>query len=330
MRRVEIPLMRSTAGRAAPFSYPEVTQSTRPCPRETDRASDRREPFVDLHVACSKPKGFVVQEHTGDAPSGIVGRFGKPRSGELCAGDVAHGNEPRLPGNRRGDFMRPVLTDIGDFGMQRFHALLFPGALGYGQFGGIVPCDVGATERLFEMRTCHLIGEAQVDTDLRRCWRANQLGHLAREIHIPASTSVLAEAAGFHLAQDGPRQPQAKALAAIGERTTLQADTRGFEGNPGQRALARAPLELQSAKLALARGIFLTDTLHRLGMQAQRFRYASREGAQGIGREQGLVPVPCQQTHFLAIVPHVVYGMRHLEEMLACCAIFYTVSTGKR
>ena len=96
---------------------PSVPQSTRTRPRETGRASDAGEHFTDWDADTSKPDGFVGQLVSAHAPARIIGRFGEAGFDQLDAGDVTHGDEPGTSGNGGRDFVRPVLADVLDLGV---------------------------------------------------------------------------------------------------------------------------------------------------------------------------------------------------------------------
>src|SRR5437667_276118 len=66
-------------------------------------------------------------------------------------------------------------------------------------------------------------------------------------------------------------------LPAVRHSVVLQPDIRGLEGNPAERVLTRAPLQLDLLKLASSRDIFGADLLNGISRQAQVFRRTSRQ-----------------------------------------------------
>jgi hypothetical protein len=322
MRCVDISMMLSTTRRAAPFSYAELPQSTRTGACAAVRASTTRPGFIDLHVLRSKPTGFVSQERTGDAPTGIVGRCGKGRFCQLCTGHLAHRSESSVSGNHRSGFMGPILAGIGYLGMQCFDALGLVRTLRVCQGLGKLSRHIGARQRLRKMRTGDLVRQSQINPYFRRGRWPVQVWHVTGQVHIPAASRILAEAASFDGADDWPRQPQPKPRATIDDRLSHQANPAGFEGNPGQGAFPAAPLQLAPAELALACDVFVRNRLHCLGMQAQVFRDTSRERVQVIGREKGFVSPPSKQADVLCVVPDEVHRLRHLEERLTSRRVF--------
>lgn len=255
MCTVDITVMPRTTDATRPRSYAQLPQSTRSCDSITDRASTTGPEFVDLHVLRSKPDGFVLQERAGDAPGRIVGRASKTGCGELRTGHVAHRNQPGSPRNGGCDLMRPVFARVGDLGMEGLGTLFLPGSLDLRKRFGIVPRDVGATERLRQMRTRDLVPQAQINAYLRRSGRTMQVRHLTLEADVPPAATILREAAGFHRADEGTGEPQAEAMAAIGDRIASQTNTGGFEGNPALRTLATAPFQFDLLELATPRHI---------------------------------------------------------------------------
>ena len=70
---------------------------------------------------------------------------------------------------------------------------------------------------------------------MARTWIAHRLGcvrHLTLKIDVPATASVLREAASLDSAFNGPREPEAEAVPARGDRVVLQADVRGLRRFP--------------------------------------------------------------------------------------------------
>ena len=132
---VDVPIMRHTTRATRPRSYPQRPQSTRTRPRETGRASDAGEHFTDWDADTSKPDGFVGQLVSEHAPASIIGRFGERSFHQLDAGDVTHGDEPGTSGNGGRGFVRPVLADVLDLGVDGRDSRLFAGALGKRQLG---------------------------------------------------------------------------------------------------------------------------------------------------------------------------------------------------
>ena len=74
--RVHITLMRDAAAGTSPRSYSQCSQSTRAGAGATGRASDTGKPFVAVNTGTSKPRGFVLQLASDEAPGGSNSNFG--------------------------------------------------------------------------------------------------------------------------------------------------------------------------------------------------------------------------------------------------------------
>jgi hypothetical protein len=129
MCSVDISIMLRPTRRTAPYSYPEGTQSTRACPCETGRASNRRAIFIDFAVVHAKPHGFVLQACAKLAPSGIVDGFRQTSLTQLGPGDIADHKQLRPVDNSCCGLVRPVLPTVGNLGVYSLHTLLFMGTL---------------------------------------------------------------------------------------------------------------------------------------------------------------------------------------------------------
>ena len=75
-------------------------------------------------------------------PGSIIGRFGERCVRELGAGHISDDDElgPASDGGRC--LVRPIGTDVDDFGLDRPGMLLFSGPLGTGEGGFILTSDV--------------------------------------------------------------------------------------------------------------------------------------------------------------------------------------------
>ncbi len=69
--RVHITLMRDAAAGTSPRSYSQCSQSTRAGACATGRARDTGKPFVAVNTGTSKPRGFVRQLASDEAPGGV-------------------------------------------------------------------------------------------------------------------------------------------------------------------------------------------------------------------------------------------------------------------
>jgi hypothetical protein len=167
------------------------------------------------------------------------------------------------------------------------------------------------------IRAGNLRRQPQVYADLCFTNRGTGVFHFALQVDIPVPPSILGETAGLDHALDGTGEPQAKVMPAVGDRIALQVDRGTFEGNPPQRTLPAPPLQPELFELALARDIFLADSLNGLRRQMQVFGSASGQHMQIVGRQIRLIPMPGKQAHFLTIVPDVVDGTSHSLEVLA-------------
>src|SRR5262245_19758539 len=127
---ITVSLMHGPAVRTTPYSYPEVTQSTRSCECITGRASDRRAIFRGFAVEHTQPFGLVFQACANEAPARIVHGLGHEGFGKLGTGNVAHRDQRCTGDNLRGDFMGPVFATVGNLGMNGFDALLLSRPLG--------------------------------------------------------------------------------------------------------------------------------------------------------------------------------------------------------
>ena len=329
MCAIDVALMLNTTDGTRPHSDGKLSQSTRAGALAAVRASTACPRFVDLHVLRSKPEGFVSQERAGDAPGGIIGRFGKAGFGEFRTGHVAHNDQAGHPGNGGGDLMRPVLPDVGDFGMEGLGTPRLPRSLCLRQRLRIVPGDIGTGERCWKVRTGKLISHPEVDADVGRSRRPMQVWDLTLEAHVPSPPAVLCETAGCDGPDDRTGQPQTEVLTAVGHGIASQANAAGLERNPAARALATAPLQRDLLELLASGGIFFRNKLHRLRMQSQLFRRSRCERVQIICRQKDFVALERSNARLVAIVPHVVDRRSHLQQMFACCGIFYSVVIGE-
>ena len=238
MCRVHIPMMQRTTGRAAPFSYPQRPQSTRPGPLQAGRASDAGEHLTAWDADTSKPDGFVVQLMSGDAPGSIIGRFGKWGLGQLRAGGIADNEQSCATANGGCDFVRPVSPDIGNFGMECLDPLRFACTLGKRQCVFIGTCEILATVDA-PVRAGDLMDKPKINANLGLPHGLCTVDNLALQIDIPPAPSVLGETARFDRAPNGTGQPQPEAMPTVCDDIAGEADIGGLEGNPAQRAFLR-------------------------------------------------------------------------------------------
>jgi len=327
MCSIDIPIMRDTTRATRPFSYPQCTQSTRPRPLQAGRASHTGEHLTTWDADTSKPDGFVVQLMPAHAPARIVGRFGEGGFDQLRTGHVPHSDEPGTPGDLRRDFVRPVLTAVADFGMQRLDALLFASPLRQRQGVFVLPRQVRSAVD-HAIGAGDLLGQAQVNADFGVSGRLRAVCDLALQVDIPAATGVLGEAPGFDRPFDSTRQPQAKKPTTEANAVSVEVDGLIGKGYPAERAFAGTPGQATCAELPLPRDVLCADTLHSLGVETERFGCASNEGMQVIHRQETPVPAPSEHRHFIAVVPHRMNGVGHADEMLASGTVLDAVLKG--
>ena len=268
MCSIDIPIMRDTTRATRPFSYQQVTQSTRTRPLKTNRASHRAERFTDWDAGTSKPNGFVGQLMSAYAPARIIGRFGQAGFGELDARHVTHGDEPRTPGNGRRDFVRPVLAGVLDLGVQGRDAAFFAGTPSQGQ-----SVLIGASQVIpavhDPIRAGNLVAQSEVNADLGLPKRFATVGNLAVQVNIPAATAILREATRFDLACDFAREPEMEKATAVFHGVANQTNAAHLEGYPTKRAFMATPGQARFAALATPGSVLLANSVNGLGMKVE-------------------------------------------------------------
>jgi len=143
------------------------------------------------------------------APACIIGRFGHVGFGHLGAGHIAHRDEIGTPNNFGGAFVRPVLANVLDFGVNRLDAVGFSGPLRQGQLVFVLPGEVVPALRFVSIGAGDLIGDTEVDTDAMHAEpELRFVFDFALKVDVPAASGVLREAAGFDLAEGLTREPK--------------------------------------------------------------------------------------------------------------------------
>ena len=328
MSAVDIPVMPRATGATRPLSYQQVTQSTRPCPLETSRASNRAEHFADWDTDTSKPDGFVCQLMSAHAPASIIGRFGEAGFDELGTGHIAHGNEARTPGTIGGRFVRPVLAGVLDFGVDGRDPFLFAGTLRHGQLRFRGACHV-LTAVDDAIGAGDVFAQSQVNTDLGMSERFGPCSHCALQVDVPTSACVLTEAPGLDGAFNRTRQPQAKDTSAKADCIPSYANGLVGEGNPAERPLAGTPGQTAFTELMPSDGVFHADTLDGLGGQSEIVRCAFGQNTQIVIGQPTPIPTPGQYGDLVADVPHPVDGPGHAGEVRGGRAVFDAVLVRK-
>ena len=72
----------------------------------------------------------------------------------------------------------------------------------------------------------NLVHQPQIDTNLCLPYGCCRIGHLTLEVDVPASSRILRKASRLDDALDGPRQPQTKAVSAVGDRVLVETSYR--------------------------------------------------------------------------------------------------------
>ena len=121
MTSIGIAIMYHTAAWTTPYSYAQLTQSTRPACSKTGRASQAGPRFVDFAIVHAKPFGFVCKHGTKLAPSSIKHGFCHRGFGQFGGGDIANRNQASVFDNRRRSLVCPVLTLKGYLGVNNSH-----------------------------------------------------------------------------------------------------------------------------------------------------------------------------------------------------------------
>lgn len=235
-------MQRTTSG-TYPLSYAECPQSTRTSPLQAIRASHTRPRFVDFAVDHAQPHGFIFQACAKVAPTGIVHRFGHAGFGELWTGNIAD-YYPRSPVDYRcGGLVRPILTTVGNLGMDSFDALGFVGTLGLSKIVFVLPRQVFSGVRLLSITTPELMRQPQVNANLGIAQRDAAILNLTLEVDVPAATSILCEAPGFRCALHGTRGPETDTALEVLETVTAYLQEARFERYPTQRPFPRTPFQ---------------------------------------------------------------------------------------
>src|SRR6516165_5330883 len=325
MCSVEIAIMHNPTGATAPFSYPQLTQSTRPCPCKAGRASQTGAGFVDFAISHAKPVGFVSKHGAKLTPSRVQRGFGHKGFDHLRTGHIADHNQPGTVDNGRRGFMCPVCAGVGNTRMDGLDALLLVGTLRQGQGMLMRSRHIlsGVRRRLIRARP--LVLQAQINPDLARSQRDPWRLNLALNVYIPAAPCILGKAPSLGRALDGTRCPEPIAPLAIGEALAVELEKPEFEGHPAERPLAAPPLQAAFLGCKAFGNILPADFADRIAMQAQFPTGASREVDQVHRCQDALVTAQRQHADVIAEVPHGIAGPRQPLQVLAFGGVLHAV-----
>lgn len=329
MCTVDITLMPGTTDTTRPHSYAELPQSTGASKTITDPASTARPEFADLHVRHAKPGGFVSQACPGDAPRGIVGRFGKRGFGKFRAGDIAHGNQCGTLHNLCCGLVCPVFATVGDFCVYCLDALRLSGSLCHRQGIFMRAREIISGERLRQMCTGNLVSESQVNTDLRIPNRHTRVFNLTLEVDVPPTSGILRKATSLHYSLNRTREPKAETSLQIFDRVALDLQKPCLKRYPSKRVFATAPLQPALLKLDASCDVLPAYLADGIGVQTQLHARASAQVDQFKYRQPVLVSAQYQHGDFITKVPHGIHGPAKSDQMLAACAVFDPVLKGQ-
>ena len=162
------------------------------------RARLGRPSFVDFHLACSVPAGFVFEHARERPPAGVQCGFCHRGLGQLGAVHIADDDQFVLTPNPGGLLVQVVASSIGDLGLDDLNAALVGGRLsnltGLLALAMVPRCrDLGSVSA-----GCRTV-QTKVDPDRSVAGR-EVVGALALKAEIPSVARVLREAASLELA----------------------------------------------------------------------------------------------------------------------------------
>lgn len=200
--------------------------------------------------------------------------------------------------------MQKVLATIHNLGMNSSHTKLSTGELGDSERSLVFAIETWRFN-LFARGKCRQRLEAEIDTDLPDSMSL-VFGDLNLDIEIPAAASVLSEAPGPNLSDDGPTEPQPVPAPEKDHSIAFYADrARSLEWDPRQTLLA-PPARPLAACIARNSKLF-ADRLHGVRVQTKKFAATRGEPDQIETGGPVLVVAPSGLLNLSAVVPDSVH-----------------------
>lgn len=325
-RGIHVAVENRTTLTTHPFSDPKTLSTFRAAHGTAVGTGLGCEAFRHFTVHHLPRHRFVFKKVTEHRPSGVIDGFGHVRFGQFGTGHVANDDQFTRFCQPVGRFMQKVLASVGDFGMEisrlsgATFALVFRDPL----LLGAIPA------RRFDpaaIRTGRQRLQAQINTYVPLAGSYGFLWRVANEIDIPAAPRILGETAAFDRAGNFLTLPESEHVTGIADGIVHDLHPNPFEGNPAQR-LFTAPTQPTLFLLLAAGGVFLTDRLHRLRMQAQFFARASGQFVQIKAAGPAFVPAQGMFLCFVAEIPDGINRTRHLLQSVSASRILNPIPKG--
>ena len=119
-----------------------------------------------------------------------------------------------------GCLVGPIAPGVGNLGLYRLDALLFVCPLGHRE-GRFMSTGKILTAIDDAIRAGNLVRQPQVDAEVEVSHRLGGVGHLTLKIDVPATASVLREAAGLECLPLAERA-ETEAMIAVGNRVAFK------------------------------------------------------------------------------------------------------------
>src|SRR5215475_1813520 len=317
------------------LSYSKTTDTSRP-PVGQDAATGRglgSPSLIGLNCAPAIPNGLVREHSLETSPPCIENALCKAGLGYLRRAHVADDNKPIFLCDLRGDLVLPVLSSVGDFGVDTANA--------FWRFScplQVCKLRLAGTEKpgrsyLGAIRQCNDALKAKVDADAG-IGRTVGSFNLNRAVDIPTATGVLIETTSADFDAGLKQVAQVHRLIADAterERLAVEANVAGIERHPAERL---APTVPEPALFLLLAGyrVLLADALHRMGMQVEFVACTSRKSHQSNRRQPFISPRPPRVEGMLlgvvAIIPNGV-NRPSLPIKLGCVLVQKTEFDGE-
>lgn len=225
--------------------------------------------FVGLDVARSMPSGLVFELAAQHRPARVEDGLRHLGLRELGRADISDDDKFVLASELGAPLVKMVAPSVGDLGVDRADAALVPGALRNGERSLVLAVMAKRRDR-GPVAACGKRLEAEIDADLAVASRTI-LGNLALETDVPATTSVLHEAASLELAVDVAGLPEVELALEVDDVPAVDFHGAGNKRHPAKGTLRAAAGSKSRAPLVeVSRGGELAaDRLHGIGVQTQ-------------------------------------------------------------
>ena len=258
--------MPNTALTTTPVSYSKVCDTFRATDCTAARTHPGCESLINFEVFGPVPDGFVAELMSKLRPAGIEHGLRQPTTGEGCRADIPDDNSSILVHHSRGALVQIVPAAVSDLGMESSDALTISSTLRSGQGLGVARQLPRILDFLSRRERCECL-EPQVDAEFA-CSTGVINRNVDLQIHVPAPSSILAEAPSVNLASNRTAEPKPIAALEKHDGIAVQADgTSGLEGHPAQ-GLPASPARASTCLVTRLRKL-LASRLHGVGMQSE-------------------------------------------------------------